>query len=73
MGLNVLKSMEKRSGNSELSVISQVPTVEECPLSGVPLCIIVFRISTIIIIMFHQGTYNVPNHVQISRYCNVDL
>ena len=31
------------------------------------------KCSTIIIIMFHQGTYNVPNHVQISGYGNVDL
>ena len=29
--------MEILSGHSELSVISQVSTVEECPLSGVPL------------------------------------
>ena len=29
--------MEKRSGHSELSVISWVSTVEGCPLSGVPL------------------------------------
>ena len=32
-----LKSMEKRSGHSELFVISWVSTVEGCPLSGVPL------------------------------------
>ena len=31
---NVLKSMEIRSGLSELSIISQVSAVEECPLSG---------------------------------------
>ena len=34
---NVLKSMEKQSGLSELSVISWVSAVEGCPLSGVPL------------------------------------
>ena len=33
----MLKSMEIRSGYSELSVISQVSAVEGCPLSGVPL------------------------------------
>jgi len=32
-----LMSMEKRSGLSELSVISWVSAVEGCPLSGVPL------------------------------------
>ena len=32
-----LKSMEKRSGLSELPVISWVSVVEGCPLSGVPL------------------------------------
>ena len=31
---DVLKSMEKRSGLSELSVISWVSAVEGCPLSG---------------------------------------
>ena len=31
--------MEKRSGLSELSVISCVSAVEGCPLSGVPLYI----------------------------------
>ena len=38
-GLNILKSdsMEIQSGHLELSVISQVPAVEGCPLSGVPL------------------------------------
>ena len=36
-GLNVLKLMEKRSRHSELSVISQVSTIEGCPLSWVPL------------------------------------
>ena len=36
-GVNVLKSMEIRSGLSELFVISQVSTIEGCPLSGVPL------------------------------------
>ena len=35
--LNVLKSMEIWSGRSEMSVISQVSTVEGCPLSRVPL------------------------------------
>ena len=34
---NVLKSMEKRSGLSELSVIPWVSAVEGCPLSRVPL------------------------------------
>ena len=34
---NVLKSMAKRSGHSEMSVISWVSAVEGCPLSGVPL------------------------------------
>ena len=33
----VLKSMEKQSGLSELSVISWVSPVEGCQLSGVPL------------------------------------
>ena len=32
---DVLKSIEKRSGLSELSVISWVSAVEGCPLSGV--------------------------------------
>ena len=36
-GLNVLKSMEKRSRHSELSVTSQVSTVEGCLLNWVPL------------------------------------
>ena len=36
-GLNILKSMKKQSGHSELSAISQVSAVEGCPLSGVPL------------------------------------
>ena len=35
--MNVLKSMEIRSGHLELSIISQVSTVEGCPLSRVPL------------------------------------
>ena len=35
--LNVLKSMEIRSGHSEMSVITQVSAVEGRPLSGVPL------------------------------------
>ena len=34
---NVLKSMEIRSGLSQVSVISWVSAVEGCPLSGVPL------------------------------------
>ena len=33
-GWNILKSMEIRSGYSELYVISQVSVVEGCPLSG---------------------------------------
>ena len=33
----ILKSMEIHSELSKLSVISQVSTVEGCPLSGVPL------------------------------------
>ena len=33
----VLKSMEIGSGHSELSITSQVPAVEGCLLSGVPL------------------------------------
>ena len=36
-GLNVSKSMGIQSGHSELSIISQVSTVEGCPLSRVPL------------------------------------
>ena len=35
--MNVLKSMEIRSGHSEIFIISQVSAVEGCPLSGVPL------------------------------------
>ena len=61
--------MEMQSRHSALSVISQVSAVEEYPLSGVPLYMIVFRISalaTIIIIVFHQDTYNALNHVQIN-------
>ena len=36
----IVKSMEIQSGHSELSVISQVSAVEGCPLSGVPLYMI---------------------------------
>ena len=36
-GSNVLKSMEKRSELSELSVTLWVSAIEGCPLSGVPL------------------------------------
>ena len=37
---NILKS-EIQFGHSELSVILEVSAVEGCPLSGVPLCIII--------------------------------
>ena len=39
---DVLKSMEKRSGLSELSVISWVSAIEGCPLSGAPLYFLSF-------------------------------
>ena len=35
--LSILKSMEIRSGHSEMSVVTQVSVVEGCLLSGVPL------------------------------------
>ena len=34
----LLKSMEIRSGHSEMSIMMQASTIEECLLSGVLLC-----------------------------------
>ena len=46
--MNILKSMEIQSGHSELSVISQVSAVEGCPLSGVPLYILLSFIKIVV-------------------------
>ena len=57
-GFNVLKSMEIRSGQSQVTVISWVSDVDECPFSRVPLykaCIMserdTYRVKSLLIIM----------------------
>ena len=41
--------MEIRSGHSEMSVISQVSSVEGCPLSGIPLYMRMFMFVNLLI------------------------
>ena len=47
-----MKSMEIQSGHSELSVISQVSAVEGCPLSGVPLYVLVLLQPIVAILIY---------------------
>ena len=55
--------MEKRSGLSELSVISWVSAIEGCPLSGAPLYTVV------------HAHVHVPvhTHIHVDCMCNVYL
>ena len=55
-GLNILKSTEIQSGHSELSIMSQVSAVEGCPLSGIPLYIILILTSSILCLVYTTGS-----------------